>query len=181
MLNYRIFCRCRTRPASTSWCWFVWKAFAPGLVGGWVCRCVSAFLPLHLLQTLTSCRQLKEITNAAAALGFLGDQARSSDILQARSRTAAPEEPEGRGAVLFGLDVSGALPGEVLGPRPAWRPPGRAAVIRFLILSWKALEYPGGGSWAFLQELLPQQPQYEKQHLSQSQIINTRIISVGLA
>lgn len=85
-----------------------------------------------------------------AELGFLGDQVRSSDILQALG--VEPLLGGGGGC------VSGGLPGEVLGARPAWRPPGRAAGIRFPLLSWKALESPGGGSRAFLQELLPQQP-----------------------
>lgn len=58
----------------------------------------------------------------------------------------------------LGWTASGGLPGEVFGARPAWRPPGRAAGITFSILSWKALESPGGGGRAFLQELLPQQP-----------------------
>lgn len=64
----------------------------------------------------------------------------------------------GEGGGAFGLDVSAGFPGEVFEARPVWRPPGRAAGIRFPILSWKDLESPGGGSWAFLQELLLQQP-----------------------
>lgn len=144
------------------------NAFAPGLIGGWICW----FGP-HGLQVVT------EDPEPAAELGFHGDQVRSSDIL-----LLLGVEPVGLG--WGGLGWSGVGWGwmsPVVSRGGVW-----ATSCSDHLGKLQGSDFPScpARPWnlleeLFLLELLPQQPGQEEEHLSKSQTLNTRIISVVLS